>query len=369
MGLKYGLLAAATAALMSGPALADDIPLGMVVATSGAFAGGEAPLINGVQMAVDDINEKGGIDGDMLVLSIEDTGSEQTGAINAFNRAVSYEPVAIMNTTLSGFNLSLMPIIEEEGIPTFTGGASVQLSPEKRGARNLFRVRTSDAAVPVAAAKFAIETLGAKSLGVVYINNDYGIGWRDEITAVAEAAGVELAAESFEGADRDLTPQIVSMRDAGADVVISVGDPPNQVVFVQQAGQLGLDAEIIVSNAGVLPTTLTVYPEGAADGIYGTVDSLPAIDPATADWAERYTERFGITADYSAAEYYDGVMMLADAIAEVGTDPEDLVDYLREIDGYDGIGNTYSYVEGGDGGTGVVLGKVEGTKLTLAAQE
>src|SRR5687768_8252584 len=92
-----------SAGLMSSPARAETITLGMVVGTTGAFAGGEAPLVNGTKLAVDELNAKGGIAGKQVELLIEDTGSEQTGAINAFNRIVGQEPVAIMDTTLSSF--------------------------------------------------------------------------------------------------------------------------------------------------------------------------------------------------------------------------------------------------------------------------
>src|SRR3954451_6561266 len=71
------------------------LTLGMVVGTTGAFASGEAPLLNGVKMAVEELNAKGGIAGKRINLFVEDTGSEQTGAINAFNRILSKDPVAI----------------------------------------------------------------------------------------------------------------------------------------------------------------------------------------------------------------------------------------------------------------------------------
>ena len=359
-----GLLLAATSLAAHAQST---LTLGMVIGTTGAFAGGEAPLVNGTKMAVADLNAKGGIGGKQITLVIEDTGSEQTGAINAYNRILAQNPVAIMNTTLSGFVLSQMGTIQDEGIATFTGAASAQLAPDKKGVENLFRVRTSDSLVPAAAAKFALDTLGAKRIAILRANSEYGNGWRSAIEATLAARGLKPAAsESFEGADRDVTPQLLRIKAADADVIIVAGDPPNHVVAVQQIKQLGLTAKVILSNGGVLPTTVKLYQPGAADGFYGTVDSVPGRDPAQAEWAARYRKQFNIEPDYSAAEYYDGVMMVAAAISKAGADPKAVVKALRTVAAYKGVGNIYTFANKGDGGQGVALVQIKGGVIDLA---
>ena len=357
-----------TAGMLTSASAQSTLTLGMVVGTTGAFAGGEAPLVNGTKLAVEDLNAKGGIGGKKINLVIEDTGSEQTGAVNAFNRIIGQDPVAIMNTTLSGFVLSQIGMIQDENIPTLTGAASAQLALDKKGVPPLFRVRTSDVRVPAAAVRFAVKDLGAKNIAVLRSSNEYGNGWRIAIEDTLKSLNMKPAiVETFEGADRDLTPQLLRIKNANADVLIVSGDPPNFVVAVQQIKQLGLTMKVILSNAGVLPTTLKLYQPDASNGIYGTVDSLPADDPAHKDWAERYRKAFNLEPDYSAAEYYDGVMMVAAAIAKVGTDKDALVKELRTVRDYKGVGNTYTYADKGDGGESVAIVQIENGKLKLAA--
>lgn len=367
--LSSSLLAALMTAGLATSALAQStITLGMVVGTTGAFAGGEAPLVNGTKLAVEDLNAKGGIGGKRVNLVIEDTGSEQTGAVNAFNRIIGQDPVAIMNTTLSGFVLSQIGMIQDENIPTLSGAASAQLAPDKKGTDALFRVRTSDARVPAAATRFAIDNLKAKSVAVLRGNTEYGNGWKTAIEETLKSRGMAPAiVESYEGTDRDLTPQLLRIKNANPDVLIIAGDPPNFVVAVQQMKQLGLSTKVIFSNAGVLPTTLRLYQGDAANGIYGTVDSVPAEDPAHKDWADRYRKTFNLEPDYSAAEYYDGVMMVAAAVAKVGTDKDALVKELRTIREHKGVGNIYTYANKGDGGESVAIVQIENGKLKLAA--
>lgn len=368
---KFSTLVAAaalTAGLFSSSAFADTITLGMAVGTTGAFAGGEAPLVNGAKLAVADLNAKGGIAGNQVELVIEDTGSEQTGAINAFNRIVDLQPAAILDTTLSGFVLSQVGMIEDEGIPTFTGAASAQLAPDQKGTKALFRIRTNDGQVAVGAARFAAENLKAKKIAVLRINNEYGNGWMSAIEETLKSLSLEPAiVESFEGADRDYTAQLLRIKETKPEALIVIGDPPNQVVAVQQIKQLGLDLPVVLSNAGVLPTTLKLYQPEASNGIYGTVDSLPVAVSDHDNWSDRYRKEFNLEPDYSAAEYYDGVMMIAAAIEKVGTDKDALVDELRTIKDYAGIGNTYTYADNGDGGTTVAIVQIENNRLKLAA--
>ena len=345
------------------------ITLGMVIALSGAVAGGEAPLVNGVKMAVADINRAGGIKGRMLNVSFEDTGSEQTGGVNAYNRILSRHPVAIMDTTVSGFVLSQMPSIKAAGIPTFTGGASIQLSRVNQGVENLYRVRTSDARVPRAAARFALTELKFTKIGVIYVNNQYGNGWKDAINDFLENRKLKAAGvESYSSTDKDLTPQLLRLKNDGAQVVIFVGDPPNQVLGMQQAKQLNVPYQLITSNAGMLPTTLKLIPTEASEGVYGTVDSLPSVSSRSKGWATRYEAKFNIAADYSAAEYYDAVQMLARSLRAKGTGAVALNKSLRNIRAYKGMGNVYSFAGRGDGGAGVAIAKVVSGQPTLAKE-
>jgi branched-chain amino acid transport system substrate-binding protein len=356
--LVIGLLALGAAGGCGGSGGGDDgsgpIEIGMVAATTGPYAGGEAPLINGVKLAIKDINADGGIDGRDLKLSVKDTGSEQTGAVNAYNRAASDQPVAIMDTTITTFVLSQIADIETGGIPTFTGAAGAELAEDRP--RNLFRIRSSDAIVPVAAARFALDDLGTEKIGVLRVNDDYGTSWEDAIEGVLSEQGIEpVAVESHGEDDKDLAPQLLSLKDAGAEVVIVASHPPTHVIAMKQRKQLGLDFDMIVSNSAILPTTLELVSASVTDGLYGTVDSVPSKERAASEWAARYEREYDLPADYSAAEYYDGVMVLADAIREVGTDPEAINEHLASLDAHEGLGNVYDFTEGGDGGEQVTI--------------
>ena len=340
------------------------IVIGFDVGLTGKYAAPESPLVNGVKMAVDEINAAGGINGKKIDLVIEDTGSEQTGAINAYNRVVAKKPIAIMNTTLSAFVLAQMDLIKESAIPTLTGASNSTLT--EKGNPWLFRIRTSDAVIAKAAAQYAIDGFGTgKKIGFIYSNDEYGKGWKAVVEATMQAAGVTLVAEEATGVDdKDVSPQLLKMKAAGAEVVISGDQPTVQAIIMKQAKQLGMTFQLIVSPAGVLPTTLKLMTADESNGVYGVQSSIPTLDARSKDWAARYQAKYNLTADSSAGEYYDGLMMIADAIKGGATTPKAVADYLLTIKGKQGMGNTWTFAPNGDGGRQALIVKIDNGALT-----
>ena len=335
----------------------------MVVGTTGAFAGGEAPLVNGTNLAVEELNAKGGIKGRRINLAIEDTGSEQTGAVNAFNRIIGQDPVAIMDTTLSGFVLSQIGMIQDEGIPPHRG---------RLGAARPTRRAPS----PVPGSHQRRQGTGGRGAlrhRDAWRKDGWSAARQQRIRQRLAHAIEDSLASSGENRRRELRryrprphAPVAADQERWRRRADRCGDPPNQVVAVQQIKQLGLGMKVILSNAGVLPTTVKLYQPEASNGIFGTVNSFPADDPANKDWADRYRKAFNIEPDYSAAEYYDGVMMAAAAIEKVGTDKAALVKELRTLRSTKGVGNTYTYADKGDGGETVAIVQIENGKLKLS---
>lgn len=339
------------------------VTLGFVVGLTGKYAAPESPLVNGVKMAVEEINAAGGIDGTTINLVIEDTGSEQTGAINAYNRVVSANPIAIMDTTLSAFVLAQLDLIKENAIPTLTGASSANLTNDNSGW--LFRIRTTDAVMAKAAAQYAIEGFGeGKKIGLIYANDEYGKGWKAVTDAAMQEAGVTLVAEEAAGVDdKDLSAQLLKMQQAGAEVVISGNQPTVQAILMKQAKQLGMPYQLLVSPAGVLPTTLELMTPDETEGVYGLQSAIPTLADHSKDWAAEYEAKFGLAADSSAGEYYDGVMMIADAIKAGADTPQAVADYLWKVKDRQGMGNTWTFAPNGDGGRQAMILRIENNEL------
>jgi branched-chain amino acid transport system substrate-binding protein len=331
-----------------------DLVIGGVYGITGKYAGGEAGMGYGTKMAIEEINAAGGINGQKLVYDIEDTGSEQAGAVNAFNRMAAKKPVAIFNTCISGYTMAQLPDIEKAQIPTYCFADAPDISAQ--GNQWILRPSTPDKVTPSMAVKFAVEEVGGTKVAILYVNNDFGQVWdKYMIEWLAGQKMKEVVNETFGPDDKDMTAQLNKVKQSGADVMVVVADPLTHAAILKQRTQLGLtDVAYVGSDAAVYPETLALLTNGEAEGIYSLTASVPPQDPdpKVREWAAKYKELYGIDADTIGANAYDAVMIFADAVKAVGTDGAKIRAWVIEnVQGYKGMGNTYRFQANGDGGT------------------
>jgi branched-chain amino acid transport system substrate-binding protein len=345
-----------------------EIIIGAVFGTSGKYAGGEAGIGNGAQMAIDEVNAAGGIDGKKLVLVIEDTTSEQAGAVNAYNRIVAKDPLVVIDTALSSFVLAQMQDIEKAAIPTYPMGENPALT--QQGNPWILRFSTPDNVTPVAAVQYALDELNKTKVAILRVNNEFGQTWEELIKAELAEQGMEpVAVEVFGADDKDMTAQLNKIKSAGADAMIVTADPTTHAVIIKQRVQFGMsDIEYVGSNTAVMPQTLELLTGGEAEGIYALTSAVPPEDPdpKVQEWNTKYKAAYGIDADYIAADAYDSVMITVDAIKNVGLDRAAIRDYiLNNVKGVKGMGNVWNFTPDGEGGTQVSIAQVKDGKAAI----
>ncbi len=369
--VKHGLRAKSVMAFMAvvgivlagcGGSGSGGLAVGAVISVTGKYVSGEAGILNGAKMAIEEVNAAGGVKGKKLNLVVEDSGSEQAGAVNAFNRVSSKKPLFVIDSAVSSFVLAQMPDILKAGIPTYAMGENPKLTAE--GNPWVLRFGTPDNVTPLAAVQYAMTELGKSSIAIVRVNNDFGKAWEDAILADLEKKGLKAATVQVFGADdKDMTAQLNKVKTSGADTMIVVADPPTHPVMLLQRKQQGLSNVVYIgSNTSVQPQTLDLLKSGEAEGIYALTSSVPPEDPdqAVRDWNAKYKEIYKIDADYLAANAYDAVMITVDAIKAVGTDKAKIKDWiLANVKGRKGMGNNWNFSPNGDGGTQISIAKVQ----------
>ena len=372
-GLSVTSMAAAAAALgivLGGCASAskNEIVVGAVISVTGKYVSGEAGILNGAKMAIEEVNAAGGVNGKKLSLIVEDSGSEQAGSVNAYNRLVSKKPLFVVDSAVSSFVLAQMSDIAKAEIPTYAMGEN----PKVTGQGNpwVLRFGTPDNVTPIAAVQLALDDLKATKVAIVRLNNDFGKTWEDAI--VAELAKRNLAPATlqvFGADDKDMTAQLNKVKASASDVMIVVADPPTHAVMLMQRKQLGLgDVPYIGSNTAVQPQTLDLLKGGEAEGIYSLTSSVPPEDP-DADvraWNEKYKGIYKVDADYLAANAYDAVKITVEAIKAVGPDKAKVKDWiLANVKGTKGMGNYWNFSANGDGGTQISIAQVKDGKAPI----
>ncbi|HYG59722.1 MAG TPA: ABC transporter substrate-binding protein, partial [Symbiobacteriaceae bacterium] len=201
------------------PASQEPIKIGVVTSLTGGLAATGIQVATGAKLAAKEWNDKGGIQGRQIEVVVEDDQSNPTGATNAFNKVAAAKPAGLVLPTFAQFVMALEPSVKQAAVPTLTSATGVAIT--KQGNPWFFRTRTNDEIMGKIAATFAADELKAKKPGILYANNDYGKGGFDVLKATLEAKGLQLAgAESFNSGDKDMTAQLLKLKQAGSDLII-----------------------------------------------------------------------------------------------------------------------------------------------------
>ena len=167
-----------------------EIVFGLSTAVTGNFPLAGERTLQGVDLAVEEINAAGGVLGKKLTYIYEDDGNAATTAVNVVTKLLNEAVVAVIGTHTTGNTLAVQSLYAEAGMPFFSGGTGVKLENEMDN-KYFHRIRPSDSICGAIAAKFAVENLGAKKAGGDYNNNDFGTGGRDVVVATLQELGVE----------------------------------------------------------------------------------------------------------------------------------------------------------------------------------
>src|SRR5881394_4181370 len=328
--MKRLLLILALAAVL--PAAAQEpVKIGLVTALSGQSARAGEALTRGLQVAIDEINAKGGVlKGRKLELLRRDDESIPAKGVIAARELYFKEKVAVLIGGLdSPVALAIVPIANENKLP-FMDPWAAGTPITKNGAKDnyVFRVSAVDEIVDKAMLQYAQKTFNVKNCGMILVNNPWGESNEKGLSAALSAKGLKAAGiEKFDGNDVDVVPQLTRLKNAGADCLFLVGNvgPSSQVVksldrmgwmppivshwgpaggrFTELAGPSAKNVHFVQTysffgnqsavGAKVLKALMSKYPD-----IKGPGDVTPAVGVANA---------------------YDAMMLTAMAINQAGS--------------------------------------------------
>jgi branched-chain amino acid transport system substrate-binding protein len=340
ISLTASLLAIAS---LTSNALAAERPIhiGAIVATSGPIAFIGASERNALEMLVEQKNAQGGLDGHPIKLTVYDTEGNATKASQLARRLVESDDVdVVIGPSTTGESLVVKPIMEEAEVPfiAFAAGEKVVFPPSPY----IFKVPPTDRVVLSHLFNhFAKSQI--KSIAVLYANDGFGQGAADIIQDVAKKYGVTIkATEAHAPKDTDYTPQLLSLRNSGADALLYWGNNPGPTLFVRGAKALGINQPLF--NGYSAATVDFIEQSGAAaEGTYVSSmhllarDSLKSdnpIAPVVTKLADDYKARFGAYPPTFAGHPYDAVLILEAALKKIDGDfdGESLRDAIEKVE-------------------------------------
>ena len=300
------------------------VRLGLIGPMTGDNANYGTSTRDGAQIAVDEINEAGGVNGYTFVLDTQDSQGDPDSAVSAYGKLMDSGMNVSLGCVLSGEAQSVITAAVEDGIlivtPTSSAVACIEGNP------NAFRVCFNDAAQGTASADYiADNNLGTK-IAVFYQSDiDYSAGLYETFAAEAAVKGLEIVEEQTftAGSNTDFSTQINAIRDSGCDLVFLPIYAAEAATFLTQAaGKLdgvtyfgcdGLDGiQTKISDTSLIEGLMMLTPF-AAD----------AEDAATQSFVEKYVPVHGTEPDQFAADGYDAVYIVKAAMEQCGKTPAD----------------------------------------------
>lgn len=356
---RHAVLLAGAMALALGLApgahSADPIKIGHVAALSGASAQSGEAITRGLELAIDEINERGGLLGGRMIELVQrdDESSPPKGLIAARELIFNEEVVAFFGGIDSPVSLAIVPLANQEQVP-FMGVWAAATPITRNGAdpNYVFRVSAVDALVDEKLLKYAKEQAGASKPGLMLINNPWGESNEKGLTAADEQnPDVEIAGiEKFENQDVDMVPQLTRLKDAGADAIILVVNAPPGAQVMKSRERMGWDVPV-VSHWGISGGR---FPElaGPTAGEAHFVQTYsffgeqgPVGQKVIAALKAKHPEIKGpedIFSPVGTANAYDAMHLLALAIEQAGSTEGDAIrQALENLGTYEGLIKTY----------------------------
>ena len=341
------------------PAQAQEIRLGFTPPLTGASAAQGSYQSKAIKLALKQINEAGGINGKKIDLRVVDNQSTNPGALAALQKAVEQEKVlALVGSVKSTQILAAADAIKTYGVPTIVGGTNVNIT--RQGNPWLFRVRPDDSIAAAAIVKYIKEDAKLTKVGILHDTDAFGTGGADLVEKYAKEQGLTVVTrEKYTTKDKDYTAQLLSIKSAGAQIlVLYVPNPEDAAIVLRQYRQLGSPYKFIGTPSSIERDCLNLAKE-AAEGIWGIADYVPGASEATRKYAADYQKEYGEPFDPTSAWTYDGLNILVNAVKKGGEDRAKIREAILATQGHVGVLGSFSFTPNGDGLSEVSVVQVE----------
>jgi len=315
---KTSLFALAIAALHSTGANAADIKLGVAEALSGGAAQYGVAIRNGFQLAADEINAAGGVQGNKLVLVIEDEQGKKEEAINVFKKLIFQDNVLmVFGPTLSNSAQAADPIAQ--GAKTVVFGTSNTTDGITSIGDHVFRNSVTEADVLPETIKMAVKKAGIKKVAVLYGSDDVFTksGYDNFKKALGDLKIPVTTTETFAKGDVDFKAQLTKIKAGNPDAIVLSALLAEGAPIMVQARQLGLNMPFIGGN-GMNSVKVFDLAKDKAEGLYvGSPWSIENQAEANRKFVVAYTTKYKSAPDQFAAQAYDAMHILTEALKRV----------------------------------------------------
>jgi branched-chain amino acid transport system substrate-binding protein len=348
---RLTLLTLALSALLALPALAADLVVGCIFSITGPQSYLGEPQRNTIDMVIEEINAKGGLNGAKVTAVIyDDEGDANKARLNASKLMDKDKAVAIIGPSLTPTSLAIKDLTQPAKVPLISCAAGVDITSPVKDRQWVFKTAQTDQ-MAVSRIYQYLNKNKINKVAIITVSSSFGASGKDQLIQQAPKAGIEIVAqEVFGEKDTDMTPQLTKIRSTPAQAVICWGTGPAPAVVAKNIKQLGMTIPLIQSH-GAASKKFIEYAGDAAEGIIlpagkiAVYKDLPDTDPQKAvikNYVEKYEAKFKTPVSGFGGYAYDAFNMLFQTLGKAGTDTAKIRQELENIKNFPGVSGIFN---------------------------
>ena len=306
-------LVACAALIAAGVTQAQDIKIANIVELSGPGTTAGTVFKNGVELAIKEINAAGGVLGKKISYTTEDTQTNPGVAKGLTQKAVDNDVFAIYGPVYSGSIMVSMAESKRGEVPNFTGGEAASIT--QQGNPYVFRTAFGQSVSFPKLANF-IKTK-AKSVAIIYVNNDFGKGGRDTLTKLLDGSGTKVVADiSTDAGQVDFSAAVLKAKQTDADAIFVYTNEEESARALRELRKQGVK-KLIIGETTLTGQKVIELAGEAANGAQAHV-GLTVDAPQFKAFGAKYKAEYKSDSDHNGIKGYTGVYVLKAAIEKVG---------------------------------------------------
>jgi branched-chain amino acid transport system substrate-binding protein len=320
--------------------------VGVVISLSGSADAYGRNVENGLRLALEEINSKGGVKGKNLDLLIEDDQSDEKVAVQKAKPMLENVPVVIGGIT-SNIALALAPVCEANKVvlisPTATSPKLTGISPY------FFRTFPSDTREGRIMAEYAVRRMKIRNVAILYVDKEYGQGLTQVFkNRFSEIGGGVVYEKAYAEGTSDFAPYMKEIKEAKPDAIYLPGYYTEIANILSEIKKQAVSAKILSGQGMATPMIIEI----AGDAAEGVVYPQPPYDPDSKDpaiqrFVQAYRAKYPVKPDSDAAFAYDSLWVVAKAIERCENFPLDLRAKIADTN-YHGLTGDITFDSGGD---------------------
>lgn len=325
------------------------IKIGSILPLTGDSADWGANGKYGIDLAVEEINQSGGVNGKKLEVVYEDSQADPKIAVSVVRKLISVNKVpAIVGDIVSATTLAMAPIVEKEQVVLV--GISTSAPAITNAGEYTFRVWPSDTYEGTALAKFVYEK-GDRKICILHIQNDYGVGLRDVFRKVFTDLGGQILADAGYAKDEtDFKSRLTQFSSLRPDGIYLVSYYTDAALVLKQAAELGIKTQFFGATAVESPKLIELAGKAAEGLIYPIVSDFDPDNPneKAKKFIANLKAKFNVEPHWASTHSYDAVYVIVEGMKRGGLTGSEIQKAMANIKGYIGVTSEITFDEFGD---------------------